>query len=151
MKILFVCLGNICRSPLAEGVMKKMCAERGLDWEIDSAGLIDYHQGELPDERMRRAAKDRGYTLTHRSRPVKESDFSYFDLIIGMDDYNIRSLRQDAPKSCLQKIRIISEFFVNVKGYSTVPDPYNRNMEAFYNTVTLLEDACEGIIKEFSN
>ncbi len=60
MKILFVCLGNICRSPLAEGVMKKMCAERGLDWEIDSAGLIDYHQGELPDERMRRAAKDRG-------------------------------------------------------------------------------------------
>ena len=150
MKILFVCLGNICRSPLAEGVMKKMCAERGLDWEIDSAGLIDYHQGELPDERMRRAAKDRGYTLTHRSRPVKESDFSYFDLIFGMDDYNIRSLRRDSPRNCLEKIKPIADFFVNTKGYTTVPDPYNGDRYDFDNVITLLEDACEGILREFA-
>ena len=151
MKLLFVCLGNICRSPMAEGVMKKMCAERGLDWEIDSAGLIRYHQGELPDDRMMTTAEKRGYKLTHRSRPVQESDFSKFDLIVGMDDYNIRSLRSMSPQNCLNKIRIISDFFVKIKGYSTVPDPYNQTMKAFDETITLLEDACEGIINEFSN
>lgn len=131
--------------------MKKKCAELGLDWTIDSAGLIRYHEGELPDDRMRRAARQRGYTLTHRSRPVRESDFSNFDLIIGMDDNNIRSLRSDAPQSCIDKIKPIADFFVNVKGYTTVPDPYYGDMYDFDNVITLLEDACDGIINKFNN
>ncbi|MDR1682537.1 MAG: low molecular weight phosphotyrosine protein phosphatase, partial [Candidatus Symbiothrix sp.] len=98
-KILFVCLGNICRSPAAEGIMKKKVKEKGLEeqFEIDSAGLLDYHQGKLPDRRMRTHAARRDYDLVSRSRPVTSHDFFYFDLILGMDDSNIRSLQQLAP------------------------------------------------------
>lgn len=151
MKLLFVCLGNICRSPMAEGVMKKMCADMGLDWEIDSAGLIDYHEGETPDPRMMQTARRRGYILTHHSRPVRGSDFHDFNWIIGMDRYNIRRLRSVCPQDCLHKIRMISEFFVRARDYNNVPDPYYNDLDAFDTTVSLLEDACEGIIMEFNN
>lgn len=150
MKLLFVCLGNICRSPMAEGVMKKLCAERNLKWDIDSAGLIDYHEGEQPDSRMITAAKRRGYTLSHRSRPVRQSDFDTFDLVIGMDGNNIRRLQSISPSNCKNKIRIISDFFVDIQGYSTVPDPYYGDMSDFDNVITLLEDACLGILKEYA-
>ena len=88
-KILFVCLGNICRSSTAEGVMLHLIEEAGLEKEfvIDSAGILSYHQGELPDSRMRAHAARRGYQLVHRSRPVRTEDFYNFYLIIGMDDY----------------------------------------------------------------
>jgi len=94
-KILFVCLGNICRSSSAEGVMKHLVSEAGLEdqFVIDSAGILSYHQGELPDSRMRAHAIRRGYNLTHRSRPVRTEDFYNFDLIIGMDDRNIEDLK----------------------------------------------------------
>ena len=93
-KILFVCLGNICRSSSAEEIMRTFVAREGLDKDIqvDSAGILSYHQGELPDERMRAHAIRRGYNLTHRSRPVRTDDFFDFDLIIGMDDRNIQDL-----------------------------------------------------------
>ena len=89
--ILFVCLGNICRSPMAEGVFKQILKQNGFlnEFEIDSAGLIAYHQGELPDNRMRYFAEKRGYHIDHRSRPFSRLDFERFDLIIGMDDQNI--------------------------------------------------------------
>ena len=97
-KILFVCLGNICRSSTAEGVMLHLIKEAGLEKEfvIDSAGILSYHQGELPDSRMRAHAARRGYQLVHRSRPVRTEDFYNFDLIIGMDDRNIDDLKEKA-------------------------------------------------------
>ncbi len=98
-KILFVCLGNICRSSSAEGVMKHLVEEAGRadEFLIDSAGILSYHQGELPDSRMRAHAARRGYNLTHLSRPVRTEDFYNFDLIIGMDDRNIDDLKDRAP------------------------------------------------------
>ena len=98
-KILFVCLGNICRSSSAEGVMKHLIEQAGREDEfvIDSAGILSYHQGELPDSRMCAHAARRGYNLTHRSRPVRTDDFYNFDLIIGMDDRNIDDLKERGP------------------------------------------------------
>ena len=151
MKILFVCLGNICRSPLAEGVMKKMCAERGLDWEIDSAGLIDYHKGELPDPRMMTTAERHGYKLTHRSRPVKTADFEKFDYIIGMSDYINTRIVRDAPHVPFHaNIKNIAEFFIETEDYDEVPDPYCGTMEDFEIAVQLIEDACKGILQQLS-
>lgn len=151
MKILFVCLGNICRSPLAEGVMKKMCAERGLDWEIDSAGLIDYHKGELPDPRMMTTAERHGYKLTHRSRPVKTADFEKFDYIIGMSDYINTRIVRDAPHVPFHaKIKNVAEFFVETEDYDEVPDPYCGTMTDFEIAVQLIEDACKGILQQLS-
>lgn len=152
MKILFVCLGNICRSPLAEGVLKKMCAERGLDWEIDSAGLIDYHKGELPDPRMLRTAERHGYILTHRSRPIESADFSKFDYIIGMSDYINSRILRDAPVSAplRQKVRNITEYFITTEGYDEVPDPYCGTTRDFEIAVQLIEDACKGILQKLS-
>ena len=100
-KILFVCLGNICRSSSAEEVMRTLIRKEGLEREIevDSAGILSYHQGELPDSRMRMHASRRGYNLTHRSRPVCTDDFYHFDMIIGMDDRNIEDLIERAPDS----------------------------------------------------
>lgn len=93
-KILFVCLGNICRSPAAQAVMERIVAERGISdkVEVDSAGISGYHRGDLPDKRMRVHAARRGLQLTHLSRPVSHSDFERFDLIIGMDDANVDDL-----------------------------------------------------------
>ena len=101
-KILFVCLGNICRSSSAEGVMKHLVEEAGRadEFLIDSAGILSYHQGELPDSRMRAHAARRGYNLTHLSRPVRTEDFYNFDLIIGMDDRNIDDLKDRASRVC---------------------------------------------------
>ena len=102
VKILFVCLGNICRSPAAEGVFLHLARERGVArcFEVDSAGTYGGHAGELPDPRMRAHAARRGYLLEHRSRPVRPDDFDDFDLILGMDDYNIDTLRSmaDTPE-----------------------------------------------------
>ena len=98
-RILFVCLGNICRSSSAEEIMRTFIAREGLEHEIevDSAGISSYHRGELPDERMRMHAARRGYHLTHRSRPVCSDDFYHFDMILGMDDRNIDALKEKAP------------------------------------------------------
>ena len=98
-RILFVCLGNICRSCTAEEVFRTLASQAGRSeaFEADSAGIIDYHEGELPDARMRRHALQHGYRLTHRSRPIRPADFERFDLIIGMDDRNCDKLRRLAP------------------------------------------------------
>ena len=89
-RVLFVCLGNICRSPAAQGIAEKIARERGLaDYGFDSAGFYGGHRGDLPDRRMREAAWQRGYRLEHRSRTVRDSDFADFDLLVGMDDRNI--------------------------------------------------------------
>ena len=149
-KILFVCLGNICRSSTAEGGMLHLIKEAGLEKEfvIDSAGILSYHQGELPDSRMRAHAARRGYQLVHRSRPVRTEDFYNFDLIIGMDDRNIDDLKRKAPDlESVEKIHQMTEYSRN-KLYDHVPDPYYSGAEGFELVLDLLEDACAGLLDE---
>ena len=147
-KILFVCLGNICRSSSAEEVMRTYIRRAGLEKEIevDSAGILSYHKGELPDERMRAHAIRRGYNLTHRSRPVTTDDFYTFDLILGMDDRNIQDLKDRAPSiEAEQKIGRMTDYCrTMVADY--VPDPYYGGAEGFEHVLDLLEDACEGLL-----
>lgn len=150
-KILFVCLGNICRSPMAEGVMKRLLAEEGLEDEfvVDSAGILSYHQGELPDGRMRAHSARRGYELTHRSRPVRTEDFYDFDLIIGMDDRNNADLieRAPSPDEC-RKIHRMTDYCTRFADADHVPDPYYGGAEGFEYVIDLLEDACAGLLHE---
>ncbi len=149
-KILFVCLGNICRSSSAEGVMKHLVEEAGLTDEflIDSAGILSYHQGELPDPRMRAHAIRRGYDLTHRSRPVRTDDFFHFDLIIGMDDRNIEDLKERAPSpEAERKICRMTDYCTRFVHADHVPDPYYGGAEGFEYVLDLLEDACAGLLR----
>lgn len=148
MKLLFVCLGNICRSAAAEAVMKKLATEQGVagKFQIDSAGLINYHEGEPADPRMRAHAARRGYTIDSISRPVRTSDFYDFDLIIGMDDRNIDELKRKAPDlNTEKKIHRMTEY-ASSKLYDHVPDPYYSGAEGFELVLDLLEDACKGLL-----
>ena len=152
-KILFVCLGNICRSSSAEGVMKHLIEEAGRadEFLIDSAGILSYHQGELPDSRMRAHAARRGYNLTHLSRPVRTEDFYNFDLIIGMDDRNVDDLKRKAPDlESVAKIHQMTEYSRN-KLYDYVPDPYYGGASGFELVLDLLEDACQGLLETISS
>lgn len=147
-KILFVCLGNICRSSTAQGVMLHLLNEAGreTDFLIDSAGILSHHQGELPDSRMRAHAARRGYELTHRSRPVRTEDFYQFDLILGMDDRNIADLNERAPGPQEQaKIRRMTDYCTRLS-VDHVPDPYYGGSEGFEQVIDILEDACAGLL-----
>ena len=152
-KILFVCLGNICRSSSAEGVMKHLLEESGLgnEFVVDSAGISSYHQGELPDSRMRAHAIRRGYELTHRSRSVRTEDFYNFDLIIGMDNRNIDDLKDRAPSpEEWKKIHLMTEYCTRFTHADHVPDPYYGGAEGFEYVLDLLEDACAGLLERIS-
>jgi protein-tyrosine phosphatase len=147
-RILFVCLGNICRSSSAEEIMRTLVKKAGLEHEIevDSAGILSYHEGELPDSRMRMHASRRGYDLTHRSRPVKTLDFFEFDMLIGMDDRNIQDLTDRSPDlDSLKKIHRMTDF-CRTKVVDHVPDPYYGGAQGFENVLDILEDACEGLL-----
>ena len=149
-KILFVCLGNICRSPAAQGIMQTFIDNQGLqnDFELDSAGLYGGHAGELPDSRMRQHARYRGYNLNHRSRPVHSSDFQDFDLIVAMDDSNYSRLKSMAPT--IEDENKIVRMIDYVKGYPqyhSVPDPYYEGSEGFEIVLDLLEDGCKNLIE----
>ena len=152
-RILFVCLGNICRSCTAEEIMRTVLHREGLGQvvEVDSAGLIGYHQGEQADPRMRAHASRRGYHITHLSRKVRMTDFYDFDLIIGMDDSNISGLRDLAPSvEAEAKIHRMTEYCVN-KVVDHVPDPYYGGAQGFENVIDILEDACEGLLETLRN
>lgn len=149
-RILFVCLGNICRSSSAEEIMRTYIRRAGLEREIavDSAGLISYHQGEPADSRMRAHAIRRGYDITHLSRPVRMADFYDFDLILGMDDRNIDELKALAPDTeTEQKIRRMTDY-CRIKTADHVPDPYYGGAQGFENVLDILEDACAGLLDE---
>ena len=151
-KILFVCLGNICRSPAAEEVMRSLLRERGeeADYILDSAGLYGGHAGQLPDSRMRAHARRRGYELTHRSRPVRSSDFDNFDLIVAMDDSNYDRLRSLAPTlEARDKVVRMMDYARLHPYYDSVPDPYYEGAEGFELVLDLLEDACAGLIDRY--
>lgn len=153
IRILFVCLGNICRSPAAQGVMQALIDERAIAdrFELDSAGLYGGHAGELPDMRMRTHAFQRGYRLTHRSRPVKAADFDDFDLIVGMDDSNISRLKAFAPTlEAERKVVRMTDFCRRHPGADYVPDPYYEGAEGFELVLDLLEDATQGLTDALS-
>lgn len=146
MKLLFVCLGNICRSPTAEGVMKSLCHKSSLKWEIDSAGTSGHHVGEPADERMRSHALERGYNLESRSRKFDpHRDFEYFDRIIVMDELNLRDIKNlDSEGKYTDKIKLMTEYCSKFEA-SKVPDPYYGGSEGFELVLDIVEDACEGI------
>lgn len=151
--ILFVCLGNICRSPAAEELMRQELRRRGLEDKIslDSAGLYAGHRGELPDHRMRIHARRRGYELTHRSRPVKYEDYENFDLIIGMDASNMSGLKGFARTvEEEEKIVGMTDFCRRITHYDYVPDPYYEGAEGFELVLDLLEDACSSLADKIS-
>jgi len=138
---------------MAEGIFLRILSREGTtaQFVIDSAGLLDYHQGELADIRMRSHAEDRGYSLLHRSRPVVKSDFDHFDWIICMDEQNIRGLKQlTSNPHHLSKIHLMTSFCVNLEA-SHVPDPYKGGDQGFEHVIDLLEDACEGLYAEINN
>jgi protein-tyrosine phosphatase len=148
MKILFVCLGNICRSPLAEAILKKMTRDAGYEdrFFIDSAGTAAYHRGDPADSRMKLCASFRGYKLTSLSRPVETNDFYTFDLLIGMDDENVRDLKRKAPDAAsLARIHQMTEYAQN-PSYHCVPDPYYGDAADFTLALDILEDACRGLM-----
>lgn len=147
--ILFVCLGNIVRSPLAENLFRDVAQERGLDdrYVVDSAGTSAYHVGEAPDRRMRRTAQKYGLEYSGRSRQVSDADLRNFDLIVAMDDSNARSLREMARDEQQQaKIRLMREFDPQAEGSHDVPDPYYGGMEGFENTYQLVKRSVEGLL-----
>ncbi len=149
-KVLFVCLGNICRSPAAQGIFEHVVSENGMQEKIaaDSAGTYSGHRGELPDRRMRNAALYRGFALTHRARPVSSLDFLDFDLIIAMDDQNYEDLMHLAPSvEATHKIRRMASYFKTHK-ISYVPDPYYMGAEGFSLVLDLLEEGCRNLYEE---
>lgn len=146
IKILFVCLGNICRSSAAQGVFESIIAQRGLQDKVyvDSAGLIDYHQGELSDIRMRRHASKRGYNLTHRSRPVTAGDFKEFDYIYAMDHQNIKGLSRINPELTQTKVSLLGKLCTKYN-VDVIPDPYYGGDKDFEYVLDLLEDSCNNL------
>ncbi len=153
MRILFVCLGNICRSPTAEAVMRKLVAEAGLEGEIevDSAGTGPWHVGRPPDPRAVAAGAKRGYELTGLGRQVTESDFADFDLILAMDRFNRLTLLGMAPgREAAMKVHQLREYDPASAGAVDfdVPDPYSGGRRGFTKVLELVEAACEGLLAD---
>ena len=150
MRILFVCMGNICRSPTAEGVFRRLVAERapGVEIEVDSAGTHDYHVGDPPDPRSIAAAARRGVDLRQlRARSVRDEDFERFDLIIAMDRLNRETLLERSPAPCRERIRLFMEF-AGENEVEDVPDPYYGGALGFERVLDLAEEAAAGLLDE---
>lgn len=151
LAILFICLGNICRSPAAEGIMETLVKKAHLDnhFFIDSAGIGRWHIGQLPDSRMRAHGERRGYNFDHHCRQFTTYDFAAFDYIIVMDEDNYEAIADKARnKEELGKIHYMAEYFRNFKEYSRVPDPYYEGAEGFELVMDLLEDGCTGLLEK---
>lgn len=148
--VLFVCLGNICRSPTAEGVFRKLVEDAGLGERvrIDSAGTAGYHVGATPDARAMAAAKSRGFDLSAiRARHVVAADFAAFDLILAMDEENLADLRRAAPADTRAQLRLLLEFAPGAD-VSAVPDPYYGGKNGFEQVLDLVTDACAGLVAD---
>ena len=147
-RILFVCLGNICRSPLAEAIMRQLLAEDPVasSWiEVDSAGIGGWHQGELADPRMRAHAARRGIEMTHRARQVTDRDFDTFDLIIAMDDGNYEALRELAPTLEQQAKVVRMADYLKQMPWDHIPDPYYGGASGFELVLDLLTEGCTNL------
>lgn len=147
-RVLFVCLGNICRSPTGEGLLRHLLAERGLEGEIevDSAGTGAWHVGEGPDARMTRAAAGRGYRLEGAARQVTAADFGRFDLVVAMDRQNLADLEAMAPPPAERRaeLRLFSHFLPSGSP-ADVPDPYYGGDDGFERVIDLVEEGCAAI------
>lgn len=150
-RVLFICLGNICRSPMAETIFCSILEKQGASdsYTVDSAGLIGFHEGERADERMSHFAFQRGYYISHRSRPIVRNDFYDFDYIIGMDDDNMEKLRQLRPDDSNAQLHIMTEY-CQLHTDAVVPDPYYGGAAGFTHVIDLLEDACQGLYDTLS-
>ena len=154
-KILFVCLGNICRSPAAEGIFNQKIKERDLEnfFVVDSAGTGSWHVGNLPDQRMRTTAFSRGIELTSRARQIEENDLYKFDLILVMDKDNldaVKSLIQDKQHLANSKIKLILSYSEDSQ-LDEVPDPYYGGQNGFEKVLDLLDNAIDGLIDSFKD
>ncbi len=150
MRILFVCMGNICRSPTAEGVFRRLLVERELDMliQVDSAGTHDYHVGEPPDPRSVEAARRRGIDLSAlRARMVDEADAERFDLIVAMDEQNLSELQRRFDRALHHRISLMMSYAPDA-GRRAVPDPYYGGPRGFEEVLDLLEQAAEGLLNE---
>jgi protein-tyrosine phosphatase len=140
MRILFVCMGNICRSPTAEAVMRALLDERGIDIDVDSAGTGAWHAGSAPDRRATAAAAARGYRLSGRARQVRRADFDDFDVIVAMDADNLRDLAELAPRAAVSKLRLLPS--------GEVPDPYYGGPDGFDLVLDIVVDGCSRLLDE---
>ena len=171
---LFVCLGNICRSPAAEAVFRSIAASNGLtSLRFDSCGTgggsgswycdggYSYHEGEDSDDRMKASAQRRGVDITSRSRPLTPEDLTSFDLIIAMDAKNVAAIKEahkhwqskgkSVPDDLSGKVKLMTDYSIKFKGATSVPDPYYGGEKGFEQVLDLLEDASEGLVAEFKH
>jgi protein-tyrosine phosphatase len=153
VRVLFVCLGNICRSPTAEGTMRSLVREAGLEREVelDSAGTGAWHVGSDPDERASSAAAERGIALAGQARRVRAEDFDYFDLLIAMDRSNLAELQRIAPGAEQRaKVRLLREFDPASEGAASldVPDPYYGSGDGFERVLDQVQAACAGLLAQ---
>ena len=146
-RILFVCLGNICRSPAAETIFKAVATKHKLNVVVDSAGTSAWHEGELTDHRMRESLQKYGYKATSLSRPFRpETDFDDFDMIIAMDELNFIDIQQLARNETDEKkLFKMKDFFIGQKA-DFIPDPYYSGPSGFDLVINLLEDASQGLV-----
>jgi protein-tyrosine phosphatase len=146
--ILFVCMGNICRSPTAEGVFRKLVSDAGrsVEFEIDSAGTIGFHAGAMADSRMRAAAQERGYRLESTARRIQRADFDRFDMIVTMDDENFRDVSDMKPGPGAIVVRMCD--YCELHEETEVPDPYYGGEAGFYKVIDILEDACSSLLRQ---
>ena len=154
-RLLFICLGNICRSPAANAIMQKYVDESGLSnrFEIDSAGIGPWHVGQLPDKRMREHGARRGYRIDHIARQFDAAkDFDRFDYIVVMDEDNYRNItRQAQNEEDRKKVIRMADYFIKYKGRTSVPDPYYGDGEDFELALDLIEDGCKGLLAHLDN
>ncbi|MBF7073170.1 low molecular weight phosphotyrosine protein phosphatase [Glaciecola sp. MH2013] len=147
--VLFVCLGNICRSPTAEGVFAQKAKQRGLALSIDSAGTAGYHHGAAPDKRSQEVALSRGYDLSRlKCRKVKEDDFSQFDYIIAMDNANVKDLKRKCPRELQHKIKLFLDYANS--DFEEVPDPYYGGKRGFELVLDLIEEASDCLLDKLN-
>ena len=147
--VLMVCMGNICRSPTAEGVLRAKLAAAGLDGRVrvDSAGTHGYHVGDAPDARALKHARSRGVDLSRqRARRVVEEDFDRFDLMLAMDEDNLAELERLRPAGHANAPRLLLDFAARHAGVREVPDPYYGGPDGFEHVLDLIEDACDGLL-----
>ena len=150
MRIIFVCQGNIIRSPLAENMFRHLAQERGLSdkYEVDSAGTSAYHIGEPPDHRMRKVAEQKGFVYTGRAKQFWAADFDQFDLVIAMDKANQRYLETKASqRDQIAKIHLMREYDPEGKPDSDVPDPYYGGLDGFEVTFEIVKRSCQGLLE----